>query len=161
MHLYHLSAYSLPFMHKRGPLGPIHFWVLSRRNYGTKLAPQVYKPKTTVFQQKERSKNVSFQNGGQKKQNNNNNEFSFREKGHVTKIGKTPFPKEVFNKIWLNVKEHKYIYIYEIKFEKICCLKMGAKTSFLTMRNNAHLCLVWKWRGRYQFFFTKRCVTDS
>ena len=107
-----LGYFSLPFVHKGGPLGPIHFWVLSRRSFGTKLAPYVYTPKTTIYQQKEWSKNVSFQNGGQK------NEFSFRKKSHVSKIWKTTFPKEFFNKIWLKIKEHEYIYIFEIKFEK-------------------------------------------
>ena len=46
------------------------------------------------------------------------NKFSFRKNSHVTKIWKTTFPKEFFNKIWLKVKEHEYIYIFEIKFEK-------------------------------------------
>ena len=46
------------------------------------------------------------------------NEFSLREKSHVTKNWKTTFPKEFFNKIGLKVAEHEYIYIFEIKFEK-------------------------------------------
>ena len=46
------------------------------------------------------------------------NEFSFREKSHVTKIWKTTFSKEFFNKIWLKFQEHEYNYIFEIKFEK-------------------------------------------
>ena len=51
------------------------------------------------------------------------------------------FPMEFFNEIWLKVGEHEYIYIFEIKFEKkIFCLKMAAKTSFVTLRNNANLC---------------------
>ena len=38
---------------------------------------------------------------------------------------------------------------------------MAAKTSFVTLRNNANLCwLAWKRCSRYDFFFTKRCVTD-
>ena len=37
----------------------------------------------------------------------------------MTKIWKTTFPKEFFNKIWLKVGKYKYIYIFEIKFEKI------------------------------------------
>ena len=38
---------------------------------------------------------------------------------------------------------------------------MAAKTSFVTLRNNANSCqLPWKRRSRYDFFFTKRCVTD-
>ena len=56
---------SLMFVHNGGPLGPIHFSVLFRRNFGTKLATYVHTPKTTLYQQKERSKNVLFQNGGQ------------------------------------------------------------------------------------------------
>ena len=40
---------------------------------------------------------------------------------------------EFFNEIWLKVEEHKYIYFFEIEFEKqIFCLKMAAKTSFVT-----------------------------
>ena len=66
------------------------------------------------------------------------NEFSFRENTHVTKIWrKKHFPNEV----WLKVAEHKYIYFFEIKFEKkMFFLKMAAKTSFVTLRNNANLC---------------------
>ena len=44
------------------------------------------------------------------------NEFSFREKSHVTKIWKTTFPKEFFNEIWLKLEDHEYIDIAEIKF---------------------------------------------
>ena len=43
---------------------------------------------------------------------------SFCEKSHVTKIWKTTLPKEFFNKIWLKVEEHDYIYIFEIKYWK-------------------------------------------
>ena len=46
------------------------------------------------------------------------NEFWFCENSHVNKIWKTTFTKEFFNKIWFKVGEHKYIYIFEIKFEK-------------------------------------------
>ena len=54
---------------------------------------------------------------------------------------KNHFPKELFNKIWLKDEEHEYINIFEIKFEKkLFCLKMPAKTSFVTLRNSAHLC---------------------
>ena len=34
------------------------------------------------------------------------------------KFEKNTFPKEFFNKIWLKVGEHKYIYITEITFKK-------------------------------------------
>ena len=49
---------------------------------------------------------------------------------------------KIFNEIWLKVEEHEYIHIFEIKFEKkkIFCLKMAAKTNFVTLRNNANLC---------------------
>ena len=40
------------------------------------------------------------------------NEFSFHENSHVTKIGKTTFPMEFFNEIWLKVGEYEYIYIF-------------------------------------------------
>ena len=66
------------------------------------------------------------------------NKFSFRKNSHVTKIWKTTFPKEFFNK----VGKYEYIFIFEIKFEKkkIFCLEMVAKTNFVTLRNNASLC---------------------
>ena len=63
----------------------------------------------------------------------------------MTKIG-----KPLFNKSWLKVGEHENINMFEIKFEKKnkqankqtknLCLKMAAKTSFVTMlHNNANL----------------------
>ena len=59
----------------------------------------------------------------------------------MAKIWKTTFPMEFFNEIWLKVGEHEYIYIFEIRFEKkLFCSKMVAKTSFVTLRNNANLC---------------------
>ena len=59
------------------------------------------------------------------------NEFSFREKSHVTKIWKTTFPKEFSNKIWLKVEEHEHIYIYEITFGKKNLFKNGRQNKFL------------------------------
>ena len=54
---------------------------------------------------------------------------------------KNHFPMEFFNEIWLKVGKHEYIYISQIKFEKkIFCSKMVAKTSFVTLLNNANLC---------------------
>ena len=59
------------------------------------------------------------------------NEFSFREKSHVTKIWKTIFPKKFFNKIWLKFEEHEYNYIFEIKLKKkIILFKIGAQNKF-------------------------------
>ena len=50
---------------------------------------------------------------------------------------------EFFNEIWLKEGEHECINICEIKFEKkIFCLEMAAKASFVTLRNNANLCLL-------------------
>ena len=40
---------------------------------------------------------------------------------------------EFFHEIWLKVR------YYEFK-KKIFCLKMAAKTSFVTLRNDANLC---------------------
>ena len=42
---------------------------------------------------------------------------------------------EFFNEIWLKVGEYEYSYSFEIKFEKKkkICLKMAAKTSFVTL----------------------------
>ena len=53
---------------------------------------------------------------------------------------KTTFPKEFLNKFWLKVEEHENGYIFEIKLEKNILFKMAAKTSFVRLRNNAHLC---------------------
>ena len=59
----------------------------------------------------------------------------------MTKISKTTFPKEIFDTICLKVREYEFIYIFEIKFgKKVFCLKVVAKTSFVTLRNNANLC---------------------
>ena len=56
------------------------------------------------------------------------NEFSFRENSHVTKIRKTIFPMEFYNEIWLKVGEHKYIYIFQIRFgKKYSVRKWGLK----------------------------------
>ena len=60
---------------------------------------------------------------------------------HVTKICKTTFPKELFNKIWIKVEEHEYIYISfwnKIWKKKYSVLKMAAKTSFEILRNKAY-----------------------
>ena len=65
--------------------------------------------------------------------------FSFPKNSHVTKIWKTAFPKEFFNKIWLKVGEHKYAYISEIKFgKKLFCLVMAAKIMLITLCDNAY-----------------------
>ena len=57
----------------------------------------------------------------------------------MTNIWKTTLPMEFFNEILLKVGEHEYIYIFEIKFEKKkFCLRMAAKISFVTPRNNAN-----------------------
>ena len=37
---------------------------------------------------------------------------------------------EFFNEIWLKVEEHEYIYIFEIKFEKIILFKNGGQNKF-------------------------------
>ena len=48
---------------------------------------------------------------------------------------------EFFNKIWLKVGEHECIYIFKINLKKkLFCLKLAAKTSFVTLCNNANLC---------------------
>ena len=46
------------------------------------------------------------------------NQFSFHENSHVIEILKNTFPMEFFDKIWLKVEEHEWIYIFEIKFEE-------------------------------------------
>ena len=37
---------------------------------------------------------------------------------------------EVFNKMWLNVKEHEYIYILVMKFEKNILFQNGRQNKF-------------------------------
>ena len=58
-----------------------------------------------------------------------------------TKNGKTTFPKEFFLEIWLILKDCKYNYTAEIKFEKklFGCTFMG-KTNFEHRSKNANLC---------------------
>ena len=65
-----------------------------------------------------------FQNGGQI------TDFCFASFRFWPKFGKTTFPKEFFNEIWLKVGEHEYINITEITFKKkkIIPFKMAAKT---------------------------------
>ena len=67
---------------------------------------------------------------------------------------KTAFPKEFFNKIWLIIEEHKYIYIAEIKFEKkLFRYDFRGKTNFKFWRQNANLCkLTYEAHGRFEFF---------
>ena len=44
---------------------------------------------------------------------------------------KNTFPKEFFNKIWFKIEKHEYIYIFEIKFEKmIIMFKTGGQNKF-------------------------------
>ena len=106
-----LSYFSLRFVHKGwGSLGPIHFWVLSRKNFGTKLAPYVYTPTKQPYISKKNIKKCFVSKWRPK------NEFSFRENSHVTELRKTTFPKEFFNKIWLKVKDQAYIYIWWLHF---------------------------------------------
>ena len=112
-------------------LGPIHFWVRSRRNCGTKLAPCVYTPKTTLAK---RTITKCFISKWQPK-----NEFSFHEKSHVTKIEekKTTFPRRNFL-----IKFGSKFTFFEIKFEKKreYSVEKCRPKSFVTLRNNAHLC---------------------
>ena len=72
----------------------------------------MYTPKQ-LCQQKERSRYVLFQNGGQK------TNFRFRKKSgdqNLKKKKRKHFPKKIFNKIWLKVGEqcHEHIEIVEI-----------------------------------------------
>ena len=61
--------------------------------------------------------------------------ISFRKNSHMNKIWKTIFPKK-----FLEVGEHEYINISEIKFEnKNILFRMAAKTNFVTLHNNADL----------------------
>ena len=92
-----LSYFSLPFVHKGGPLGPNHFKVLFGRNFSTKLAPYLYTPKTTINQQKN-IKKCCVSKWRPK------TFFFFCENSHVTKIWKKkkkkkkkkPFPNGIF-----------------------------------------------------------------
>ena len=44
--------------------------------------------------------------------------FVSRKKSHDQNLKHHFFPKEFFSKIWLKVREHECIYIFEIEFEK-------------------------------------------
>ena len=49
------------------------------------------------------------------------NDFHFAKMScnhNLKKKKKNNFPKEFFNEIWLKIGEYKFIYIFEIKFEK-------------------------------------------
>ena len=60
---------------------------------------------------------------------------------NLKKKKKNTLPKEFFNEIWLKVGEHEWHWLFEIEFgKKLFCLKMAAKTSFVTLHNNANLC---------------------
>ena len=59
-----LSYFSLPFA-QGGSTWTLSFLGIFRKNFSTKIAPYLYTPKTTINQQKEHSRNVAFQNGGQ------------------------------------------------------------------------------------------------
>ena len=54
--------------------------------------------------------------------------FVLRKKSRSNKIWKTK--KEFWNKIWLKVEKHEYIYNFEIKFEKIILFKNGSQNKF-------------------------------
>ena len=67
--------------------------------------------------------------------------FRFAKIITVTKTWKTTFPKEFFDETWLKLKEHEYLNNFLNKiWKKKICLKMAAKTSFVTLRNNARIC---------------------
>ena len=60
-----------------------------------------------------------------------------RKQSHDQNLKNKPtFPKEFLNTILLKVGEYKYIYIFEIFFNSLFCLKMAAKTvlSYCKMR---------------------------
>ena len=54
------------------------------------------------------------------------------QNSNVTKIwGGNAFPKEFFNEIGLKIREHKCIYIFEIRFgKKNILLKNGGQNKF-------------------------------
>ena len=62
-----------------------------------------------------------------------NKRIFIAQKSHVIQIEKKKkpsFPKEFLNKIKLKVEEHKYTYIFEIKFEKNLLFKNGGQNKF-------------------------------
>ena len=71
-------------------------------------------PYKLIYQQKEQSKHVSFQNGDRRKN------FAFAKIVTWPKFWKNTFPKTFLNKIWLKFekKKHEYISIFEIKIKK-------------------------------------------
>ena len=69
----------------------------------------------------------------------------------MTKIcKKKTFPKEFFNDILVKVAEHEYIYIAEIRFEKLFLFKVGAKTKWTPL---AHLSVKLFLRNKNCFSF--------
>ena len=73
------------------------------------------------------------------------NESSFRKNSHVTKIKKKKKRKTLSQrnfsiKFGSKYIRYEYIYILKYNFKNVFCLKMAAKTSFVTLCNNANLC---------------------
>ena len=115
-------------------LGPINFRELFLKNFGTKHAPYVNTPKTTIYQQKERSKKkVLFQNSGQK------NNFRFA-KSYVTKFEKSFSRRNFSIKFGSKLKNVNSFIFLKIELKKNIMFKNGDQTSFVTLRNNVHLC---------------------
>ena len=92
------------------------------KEFGTELAPYLY---TAINNQKSENK----QTNKQKKNTHTQNIYCFKmaanililisRNGHVTKMWKTTFPKEFFNKIWLKIGEHE-IYVTDFFLTKSC-----------------------------------------
>ena len=95
------SYFSLPSVHKGRSTWTQPFLSTFPQKSGTKLAPYLYTPKTTIYHPKQNSKNVPFQNGGQE------NKFSLRKKKKSCDQNlKNHFSKGILNKIWLKVGQH-------------------------------------------------------
>ena len=135
-----LSFFSLPFVHKGGPLGPPHLFEyfpvgISVRNFhhmcmhlrhlDNHISARKKKGHQKLFLFKMAAEIRIFVS-------------RFKKVKWPKFKKKNSFPKEFFNETWLKVEEHECICISEIQFEKkIFCFKMA---DIERLRNNAYLC---------------------
>ena len=91
----------LPLVPKGGSMEPPLRKPLSHRNFAMKFAPYMYALLETIIPGKKLKKIAPFQNGGQI------TDFYSASFQFWPKFGKTTFPKEFFNEIWLKVGKHE------------------------------------------------------
>ena len=102
--------FSLPFVHKGGgSLGPIHFWVLSRRNFGTNLHHMCIHPKQRYISKKNDQKMFCFIMAATKRifVSRKKIKKTLSRRNFSIKFGSKLKNIKFFNKIWLKIEEHK------------------------------------------------------